>query len=152
MKKITAIAVLLAAALLSPAVASAESCAALISELTQEYNKDNGAKIVADLLNQPGGRWEKYNQFIVLYDTTGTAIGIAPDHNYAGMDLSDLQSANGIFMFKEYLKLAQSGTGGKLPSTIEWADPASGSVIKLSGHVSPLLKNKHLISCTEMAS
>jgi len=152
MKKVNLRTIFASAFFLLPSFASAASCTALISELTAEYNKDNGAKIVSDLLNEPGGRWEKYNQFIVLYDTSGTALGIAPDHNYAGMDLSDLQSANGVYMFKEYLKLAQAGTGGKVPSTIEWADPASGSVIKLSGYASPLLKGKHLLTCTELAS
>ncbi|MFD2261818.1 hypothetical protein ACFSM5_02895 [Lacibacterium aquatile] len=152
MNKIKTLAIAFGVMAFLPSVAMAEKCTVLISELTTEYNKPNGEKIVADLLNEPGGRWEKYNQFIVLYDTTGVAVGISPDHNYQGMDLSDLQSANGVYMFKEYLKLAQAGTGGKVPSVIEWADPASGSVIKLSGFASPLLKNKHVITCTELAS
>lgn len=129
--------------------AQANSCAPILAELSDLLVK-SGSKTVADELNKVGGKYEALGQFLVLYDKTGTALGIAPDHSYAGMNLWDLQSVNGIYMVREYYKLASSGKGGKLPG-IDWADPASNKVIKLDGFTTPLLAGDHFIVCTQLA-
>jgi hypothetical protein len=144
----TVIGCALGLALLSAGAARAADCNALLGELSALYTKDGPAKVV-EVLNEPGGRWEKYNQFIVIYDLEGTALGIAPDHNYAGMNLMELQSANGHFMFKEYLKHAQGGKTGRLTMNFDWVDPQSGKVVSLAPFGTQVLGGKHLITCTE---
>ncbi len=127
----------------------ASACAPVLAELTDLFTK-SGPKTVAEELNKVGGKYEALGQFLVLYDKSGTALGIAPDHSYAGMNLWDLQSVNGIYMVREYFKLASTGKGGKLPG-IDWADPASNKVIKLDGFTTPLLTGDHFIVCTQLA-
>jgi hypothetical protein len=140
---------LLGAALLSSTAQALlpgeKPCTEIFSELVTLWN-EKGRAAAIERLNTPGA-YDKTGQWVVIYDTKGTAHAVAPEHDLKGMNLYDLVAPNGVAIVQEFIKTMPKG--GRVPVMVEYVDTRTNKMNRQDNFTTPLMDGEYFLVCSE---